>query len=334
VTNYWSCKNCRLLLAFIMVVTSLSSACVFAGYPDKPITFVVGFGIGGSADRMVRVLSPYIASELGQPVRVINKPGASTQVAANYVLAQANDGYTVFASTFNPYLHNSIVQGGAKYKVGDFAFINAQWSDFELIAVNKNSGYETLSGLLEAIKNNPKQVRASVLRGSMGELVVKLLLTKLGIPANNLNLVTYNSGGKARAVVSGHVVDFTVISATGSEGIREFIRPLAVVRQKESKDWKAPTVNEALKPLGISIPVMQGSLRGYAVPMAMKIQHPERFNTLSEAIRKALSREDVQKALKEKNIGGDWTGYDSTQQVMIETYDIFEQFHQYEKNKK
>jgi len=47
-----------------------------------------------------------------------------------------------------------------------------------------------------------------------------------------------------------------------------------------------------------------------------------------------LSREEVQEALKEKNIGADWTGYDSTQQVMTETYDLFEQFHEYQKTRK
>jgi len=42
-------------------------------YPKKPINFVVGFGIGGSADRMTRNMSAFVAEELGKPIKVINK---------------------------------------------------------------------------------------------------------------------------------------------------------------------------------------------------------------------------------------------------------------------
>ncbi len=238
----------------LSAVTGLTLSILFPNtvladnYPKKPVNFVVGFGVGGSADRMTRAMSSFVAEELGQPVKVINKKGAGTQIAANYVLNRPDDGYTIFASTFAPYLPNTILKGNASYTINDFSYMNFQWFDFELIAVNKDTPYQDLSSLLTAIKENPKSVKAAVVQGSGGHLMAKLLLEKNGIPQENLNLVTFNSGGKARSAVAGGQVDFIVISAQGSEGVREFLRPVAVVRDKPSERWDAPTVNEALNP--------------------------------------------------------------------------------------
>src|SRR5690554_5948002 len=129
------------MLASLAMTTSVAAD----DYPDRPIDLVVGFGTGGSADRMARAMSTYIAEELGVPVRVTNRPGAGTQVSANYLLSRPDDGYTVFASTFAPYLSNTILTGGAQYDIEDFSFVNFQWFDLDLIAANKDSGYEDRS---------------------------------------------------------------------------------------------------------------------------------------------------------------------------------------------
>lgn len=310
----------------VVLLLLMPLSAVANDYPNKPINFVVGFGIGGSADRMARAMSGYIAEELGQPVKVINKMGAGTQIAANYVLNRPDDGYTLFASTFAPYLPNTILDGDASYTINDFSYINFQWFDFELIAVNKDAPYLDLASLLKAIKENPKQVKASVVQGSAGHMMIKVLLNKYDIPQEDLNLVTYSSGGLARSAVAGGQVDFTVISAQGSEGISEYIRPLAVVRDEESESWDAPTINEALKPLGIEVPVLAGSMRGFAVTQAFKDKYPERYQKLSQAFENALARKEVQTLLKSSDIGGVWMGPERSTQLMIENYETIKTY--------
>ncbi len=145
--------------ALLLLVPSVQAA-----YPEKPINLVVGFGVGGSADRMTRSVSSFLSDKLDQAVRVVNKKGAGTMLAANYVLKAPADGYTVFASTFAPYMSNTIIHGGAKYKIDDFAFINAQWFDFDLIATNKDKPYKSLTELLTAIKENPGKISAAVVQ--------------------------------------------------------------------------------------------------------------------------------------------------------------------------
>lgn len=310
-----------LTLSMLLPHTALAD-----NYPKKPVNIVVGLGVGGSADRMTRTMSTYLAEELGQPVKIINKKGAGTQIAANYVLNRRDDGYTIFASTFAPYLSNTILKGNASYTINDFSYINFQWFDFELIAVNKDSAYQDLPSLLTAIKEKPKSIKAAVVQGSGGHLMAKLLLNNYDIPQENLNLVTFNSGGKARSAVAGGQVDFIIISAQGSEGIREFIRPLAVVRDKRSERWDVPTVNEALKPLDVKVPVLTGSMRGFAVTHAFKEKYPERYAKLTQAFENTLARHDVQKLLKSNEIGGVWVGPERSKKLMKENYETFNKY--------
>ena len=310
------------MLASLAMTTSVAAD----DYPDRPIDLVVGFGTGGSADRMARAMSTYIAEELGVPVQVTNRPGAGTQVSANYLLSRPDDGYTVFASTFAPYLSNTILTGGAQYDIEDFSFVNFQWFDLDLIAANKDSGYEDLPSLLEAIRDNPGQIRGSVVQGSAGHLMVRMLLDEAGIPQENLNLVTYNSGGEARSAVAGGQVHFTSISAQGSEGIREFLTPLAIVSDERIDQWDVPTINEALAPMDLEVTVLQGSMRGFAVTAETERQYPERFETLSEAIQNALARKDVQEHLEAGDIGGVWVGPERSNEMMRTNYDVFEAY--------
>lgn len=296
-------------------------------YPSKkPINMVVGFGIGGSADRMTRSMTTFLSDELETRVKVVNKKGAGTQIAANYVLKKPADGYTVFASTFAPYLANTILSGNAKYKMTDFDFLNIQWFDFELFALNKNSKYNSMMEVIEAIKNKPKTVKAAVVQGSGGHLMLKLLLEKLNIPQENLNLVTYSSGGKARTAVAGGQVDLIAISAQGSESIREFLKPIAIVKDERMKQWDAPTLNEAIASSGIKLPVFSGSMRGFAVSKEFKKNYPQRYVKLVDGIKRTLATKGVQKFLKKSDIGYTWTGPEQSNRLIQESFEIFKSY--------
>ncbi len=296
-------------------------------YPSKkPVNMVVGFGIGGSADRMTRSMTTFLSDELETRVKVVNKKGAGTQIAANYVLRKPADGYTVFASTFAPYLANTILSGNAKYQMTDFDFINIQWFDFELFALNKNSKYNNMLEVIEAIKTKPKTVKAAVVQGSGGHLMIKLLLEKLNIPQENLNLVTYSSGGKARTAVAGGQVDLIAISAQGSESIREFIKPIAIVKDERMKQWDAPTLNESIASTGKELPVFSGSMRGFAVPATFKEKYPERYTKLVDGVKRTLANKSVQKFLKKSDIGYTWTGPEQSNKLIQESFEIFKSY--------
>ncbi len=295
-------------------------------YPNKPIAFVVGFGTGGGADRLARAMSGHFSKAIGQPVNVINRPGAITQIANTYLLNQRHDGYHILVSTPAPYLTNSILRGNASYSLDDFAMLNLQWYEYELIAVNKDTPYQTLDELLDAIEQNPKKVRASVVEGSGGQLIINMLLNEAGIPTDNLNLVTYSSGGKSRTAVAGGQVDFISTSAKAAESIREFIRPLAVVLKERNSSWDAPTINEALESRGIEVPVLYGSIRGFYVTKEFKNNYPDRFNKLADTMESVLKDPAVQAELNKGQIGHTWTGPEESDAIMLRNMEQFRQY--------
>ncbi len=312
---------------WLLLSTVLCSALSIADtYPERPLTMVVAFGPGGSTDRMARAMSIYIGNALGQPIQVINKKGAGTLLAANFVLDQPHDGYTVMASSFSPYLANTILEGNAHYAIDDFAYVNLQWFDEDLIAVNRDSEYNTLPKLLNAIREKPKTVRGAVVRGSGGHLIARLLLEKCGIPQENLNLVTYNGGGLPRAAVAGHVVDFVVISAEGTESIREYLTPLAIASKQVNPLWAAPTLTEALQPTDCRVPVLPGTIRGLATSAEFKRNYPERFAKLVAATRKALEHAELIRTLDEASIGRRWVGPEESAATMLKTFEVFKDY--------
>ncbi len=298
-----------------------------AAWPARPITFICGFGPGGSADRTARGLAQFLSPELGQPITVVNRPGAGGQVAATFVKAQPDDGYTMLATAMSPYLQSSIVHTRAPYTLDDFAFVNAQWSDWELIAAKRDLAVDSLAALMASIRDNPGRHSVSVVPSSGGQLNVYILLDALRIPARNLRIVTYDSGAAARAAAAGGQVDFTILGGDGSAGIRELVRPLAVINETRVEGWEqVPTVNEALRPLNVEVPILSGSIRGLATRASFRTSHPDRWEKLVTAYQAALRKPEAQAYFRTNRIGADWVGPERTTRTMRQTLEIIERY--------
>src|SRR4029077_6449570 len=90
----------RALLGSLAVTTALPSVGhTQSAYPNKPIRIVHGYGPGSNPDIIARVISPSLMSTLGQSVIVEPKPGAGERIAAQYVMNQPADGYTLYLIT-------------------------------------------------------------------------------------------------------------------------------------------------------------------------------------------------------------------------------------------
>jgi tripartite-type tricarboxylate transporter receptor subunit TctC len=84
-------------LALSVLALSVPSAA--QRYPSKPIRVVSGFAPGGGIDIMARVLSPKLVEALGQQVIIESRPGDGTNIAMEYVVKSAPDGYTLLMNT-------------------------------------------------------------------------------------------------------------------------------------------------------------------------------------------------------------------------------------------
>src|SRR6185295_1758864 len=84
-----------------LIVTAAAMAPLAAraqpAYPARPINWVVGFPPGGGADGVTRLVASKLSQNVGQPVLVENRPGASSIIAAQYVAQAPADGYTLMS---------------------------------------------------------------------------------------------------------------------------------------------------------------------------------------------------------------------------------------------
>lgn len=72
-----------------------------APYPARAVTMLVGFAPGGGTDIIARLLQPLLQQELGQPVAIENRPGASGTIAAAAASRAQPDGYTLLMTTIS-----------------------------------------------------------------------------------------------------------------------------------------------------------------------------------------------------------------------------------------
>jgi tripartite-type tricarboxylate transporter receptor subunit TctC len=297
-----------------------------AEWPARPITLMVPFNAGGSLDRMARGLAPFLSKELAQPVTVANRPGAGGQVGTTWFLQQPDDGYTLLVTAATPYLPSNILITGAKYTLSDFAFVNAQWSDYTFIAVHKDKPYKTLKELIDTVKANPGKLSTGFTFGSAGQISTMMLLEALGLPANAVRSVTYDGGGPLRTALAGGHIDFSVVQGEGSETIRDFIRPLAVIRDARAPEWDAPPINEALKPMGITVPLLSGSIRAMATHVSFRKMNPQAFDKLTNAYKRVLENKEYQAWLTANKIDGDWLGPEKTAAVLNANFEILKKY--------
>lgn len=295
-------------------------------WPTKPIRIVVPFKPGGSVDRMARGLASFLTYDLNVPITVLNKPGAGGQLGHTYFLQQPNDGYTLLVTPATPYIANNILITGAKYSMEDFAFVNAQWSDWTMVATGKDKPYKTFANLIDAIKKNPGKISTGVTFSSSGHLSTMALLSALGLKPDALRIVTYGGGGPLRSALAGGQIDFAVVQAEGSEVIRDNIRPLAGFLKKKNKRWDAPPINELLKPYGVTVPLITGSQRVLAASASFRKAHPDHWKTLVASYKKTLKRKGFRRWLKKTRIGRQWLGPEKTTKMLMGNFEALKKY--------
>ncbi|MEO3475416.1 tripartite tricarboxylate transporter substrate binding protein [Roseomonas sp. CAU 1739] len=91
-------------------------------YPARPVTILVGFPAGTASDTVSRFLAERLASRLGQPVLVENRPGVDGGIAATAVARARADGHTLLYSTSSAHAANVSLYRTITYDpVTDFA---------------------------------------------------------------------------------------------------------------------------------------------------------------------------------------------------------------------
>jgi tripartite-type tricarboxylate transporter receptor subunit TctC len=195
---------CRVLTAFGCLVAATAAA-QEQPYPTKSIRFIVSNAPGGVTDTMARSIGQRLTDAWGQQVVVENKPGANTQIAAEFVARSAPDGYTLLLTpevTFviNPSLYKKLSYDAEK----DFVPVTGLVSVNHALVVHPSLPVSSVGELIALAKSKPGDLNYATLGpGSAAHLNMEMFQSAAGV---KLTPVHYRGATPALTdVVAGHV---------------------------------------------------------------------------------------------------------------------------------
>ncbi len=238
----------KIISGCAMALMSLMAAAQPAAYPQKPIRLVVGFPAGGASDVAARAVAEKMATELGQPIVVENKPGAASNIASASVAKAAPDGYTVLFGTISLAINGSLYKNPGYDAVRDFSAVSQLSSAPFLLVVHPSSPLRSVGDLIAQAKKagDDKPIYyASAGNGSGAHLFTELLSSRAGI---SLTHVPYRGAAPAMADVLGGQVPLTFDNIITTLPLVEAgkLRALAVSsKQRSAAAPNIPTLDEA-----------------------------------------------------------------------------------------
>jgi tripartite-type tricarboxylate transporter receptor subunit TctC len=125
-------------------------------YPNKPITFVVGYPPGGSTDLTARTLAEAMSKRLNQPIVIENLGGAGGTLGAQKVVNAAPDGYTLLLGANNELAINKQVNPALRYDGRtDFTPIGLVAHQPMVLVASAKTGVKTVAEFLDLVRKNP-----------------------------------------------------------------------------------------------------------------------------------------------------------------------------------
>jgi tripartite-type tricarboxylate transporter receptor subunit TctC len=266
-------------------------------WPERPVTFVLGYAAGGINDVIARKLAAELSPVLGVPVVVENRAGANGSIAAGQVARSRADGYTVMFGAIGQVSVNPFLLKKMPYAPGDLIPVAKVADGANVLVINaeKVKAYPNVARLVEEAKLRPGRLNyGSFGPGSSSHLSAELFAKAAGIKVTH---VPYKGSAPAMIDLLAGNLDFMFDSInTALPHIKAGkIIPLAVTKAERSIALpKVPTLVESGLP-----DVTVASWFGVHVP---KGTPPEIVNKLNAAIRTVQAKPDFIEHFKQQNI--------------------------------
>lgn len=261
-----------------------------AEFPDKPINMIIGFAAGGGTDLAGRALATELQDVLGQPVVVVNQPGAASMISAGNVAKARPDGYTVWFGSAGTLITKEAL-GQAPTTFGDGLKLSGfSGTLVAALGVPLNSPFNSIEEIIATAKERPGELRWS----HNGVGAAFMVMGQGFVTANGLDVVGVPFQGAAaiRGALSGAQTDFGVLNA--GDRLRlgdDQFKILAAIASDRSQvlDDNLPTLTE-LEIDFVEVP----SPIGVMVPAGVD----DKINkTLAAAIEQATSRDSFKEAM-------------------------------------
>lgn len=266
-------------------------------FPNRPIRMVIPFPAGGGADFMGREISKKLAENLGQPVIVENKAGASGIVGAQHVAQAKPDGYTLLLGTTGTHSTNYATTPGLSYHpLNSFETVSIFGDAPFLVCLNSKLPVKNFAELIQYARANPGKLEFG--SSGMGSSA------HLGFEAMNAHLKTsmlhvpYSGLPPAITDTLGGQISMTMAPIPSAKPHIQSGKLNCVAtggRKRSALFPNMPTISESGVP-GLAI----GSWYGIFAP---KGTPSDIVSRISASVLKALNEDDLRGALE--RVGAD-----------------------------
>ena len=273
------CLAALMLLAFNMSTSAQT-------YPNKPISLVVPAPPGGVVDATGRLLGEAMSRQLGQPVVIDNRGGASGNIGYSHAARATGDGYTLLTSYSAFHLGNPSLFPKPGWAQSDFVPIAMAAVATNVIAVHPSIPANTLGELIAYLKANPDKVSyASQGSGSLAHVGTEIFKAQT---ATSIVHVPYRGSGPAiQDMLSGQVQLFITTPPSVMQHIQAGkLKGIAVTGKSRHPGLpQVPTTAEA------GLPGFE--LEGWVALFAPAATPADVVNRLAAAVKASVETPDV-----------------------------------------
>jgi tripartite-type tricarboxylate transporter receptor subunit TctC len=228
----------------LCIALCLTAAAAAQTFPSRPITIIVPAAAGGPPDVLARLLATHLSPLVGQPVIVVNKPGAGSYLGGDFVARSTPDGYTLLINALGG-LHTNLFTKEQPLVLSSELVPVAALADLPLFLMSPASlPAKNLKEFVSYAQANPGKLNVAVQRGTILHLYLIMFqkstnLYLVEIPYNGAAaIVPAMLAGEVQLMMSSMVVPKPHIDAGK-------IIPLAVARsQRFDYAPDVPTVTE------------------------------------------------------------------------------------------
>jgi tripartite-type tricarboxylate transporter receptor subunit TctC len=286
-----SSRRFHLCLALAGLAALHAPALAQGAFPERPITLVVGWAAGGSADALARMVATEMGATLGQVVNVENKVGAGSNIGSDYVARAKPDGYTIMLATAASHGFNSALFSKLPYKpLEDFAPIGMINTSPGTLLVPTDSPFKTVQDIVKAAKAQPGKMNyGSAGMGSSQHLAGAMFtkITNVDVPH-----IPFKGAGPAMTELMAGRVDYMITTGPLPFIRGGKVRPLAVAsRERHPAMPDVPTFEQA------GVKLYTDNWYGLVAPAATPRPVLDKLNA---ALNKALVKPEIQKQFVEQ----------------------------------
>lgn len=290
----------RTVIALLALAFAGTGQSLAETYPAKPITLVIPFAAGGTTDIIARLLADGLKERLGQPVIVLNKPGAAGQIGDAFAAAAEPDGYTLLIST------NAITAGPYVSKedkldpLKDFTHIAYLAEGHDLLLTSPQLPVKTAADLVAYAKSRSETLNIASWAPST-DLNVGMLTRRAGI---GLTIIPYRGSTPAIMALAANEIDLVL---SGNPVARPLIDDgkLNVLGVASLKPYRLAPGVPLLTDSGIPGFESRGAWFGLSGPKGIPADIVTRLNTETNALLQMPAfKETLNNTIMHEAIGG------------------------------